>query len=273
MEKQRSWWGNVPPNGGQRDGKKKKKMLNFKYSGALVILIIMFMLVNVAVVVASVTEDPRMYKIGPERAIMYPAPVKDVLHSCGDIFLFYPEKGKYGVVPDSVLYSKDGKIPTVPTRIPSYGYMSPEPFDPPKRVYTTKDKVLPSNIQIMRGMWEGYYFAWYHPDKATPSQVNYLKGLTEKHSKLIVLPWVGMDTKMPFDRSFSFSTWNISQSCESIEEGTVESFLSLNDPKPRDRDNPPMAPLVGGKELEPMSRYSPYMFPDDVQPEKLGKVT
>ena len=75
---------------------------------------------------------------------MYPAPVKDVLHSwSGDIFLFYPEKGKYGVVPDSVLYSKDGKIPTVPTRIPSYGYMSPEPFrNPPKRVYTTKDKVL-----------------------------------------------------------------------------------------------------------------------------------
>ena len=268
MEKQRSWWGNVPPNGGQRDGKKKKKMLNFKYSGALVILIIMFMLVNVAVVVASVTEDPRMYKIGPERAIMYPAPVKDVLHSCGDIFLFYPEKGKYGVVPDSVLYSKDGKYPQYRQEYLRMGICHQSRLTRPKGSTPQKTKFSPQTYRSMRGMWEGYYFAWYHPDKATPSQVNYLKGLTEKHSKLIVLPWVGMDTKMPFDRSFSFSTWNISQSCESIEEGTVESFLSLNDPKPRDRDNPPMAPLVGGKELEPMSRYSPYMFPDDVQPEK-----
>ena len=94
MEKQRSWWGNVPPNGGQRDGKKKKKMLNFKYSGALVILIIMFMLVNVAVVVASVTEDPRMYKIGPERAIMLPSSCQRRASLMWGYLLILPREGQ-----------------------------------------------------------------------------------------------------------------------------------------------------------------------------------
>lgn len=263
MSTKTAWWGNLPEN-----PEKKRKLRHLKYSGTIVITAIMMVLASIAVVVASTTVDPKMYRIGPERAVMYPAPVQDVLHSCGDIFLYYPEKQRYGVVPDSVLYSKTGKIPVSPTRIQSYGYMSPEPFEPIKRVFTPRDKAQLSPIQIMRGMWEGYYFAWYDEDKAAPSQINYLKDLTKTHPKLVVLPWLDKDVRMPFDRAFGFSTWNVSQTCQSIEAGTVESFLELNDPKSRNRAKPPIAPLNGDGKLNGIYRYSPYMFPDDVEIEK-----
>lgn len=260
------WWSDSLPESEVISQKKKFKS-HIKYGGAFVIILIMVIFSSIAVVIASTSQDPKMYRIGPERAVMYPAPIADVLHSCGDIFLFYPERKNYGIVPDSVLYSESGIIPTVPTKIPSYGYMSPKPYSPDKRIYNPGDKNLPSSIQMMRGMWEGYYFAWYDPEKASPSQINYLKQLTNKYLKLVVLPWTD-DENLPMGRAFAFATWNVSQSCQSIEEGTVESFLKLTDPKKRNMKDPPMAPLVRDNRLNVIMRYSTQMFPDDVKIDK-----
>lgn len=226
--------------------------LLLRIPGYAFILTLFIVLAGVAIAVANGLPDASKPKPGPQDSMSYPAPIKDVLHGCGDIYLFNtPPKRNYGVIP-SDLSGYD--VPLVPTRIQAYGYMSAQPWQKnQQRFYAANSKGIPDNVQLMRAMWQGYYVVWYDKDNASTVQVKYLKRLTQTTPNLIVLPWMETN-RMPMGRSYSMATWNISQSCESIEDKTVIEFLKLSDPKKRDKAHPPVAPLTDQKKLFPIYR-------------------
>lgn len=239
-----TWWKTRP-----------EKTKKFTIPAGVIVLTFFLIIASAATSLALFIPDSSVPRKGPEQSIEYPAPVNDVLYQCGGIFNFYPSERNYGVIPQEVVFTEERDIPLVPTRIQAYGYMSENPWtEEDERFYTQDSDKVPTLHKLLRGMWEDYHVIWYEPEEVTELALNEMERLTQKNAKVIVVPW-NMNASMPLDRNYSFATWNLSQSCGEWNVDTAEAFLSLHDPKERDIDNPPMAPLNEEGQLFGIPRF------------------
>lgn len=250
-----TWWA-------QEDTQKKR----FQVPGSVYVLSFFVVLILIASVMASLIPDSSQPKRGPEQSLEYPVPVQDVLNGCGGIFHFDPIERNYGTIPAEIMDSEEPRVPIVPTRIQSYGYMDAEEWENgEKRFFESTDEEIPSLQRQLRAMWQGYYIMWYKPDSISPTDLSDMERLTENNSKVIVVPW-NLGEDMPMKRNFSFATWNVSQSCAQWDSSTASAFTSLSDPVERDRNNPPEAPLSDENKLFNIPRfgYVPIEKPEEV---------
>lgn len=213
---------------------------------------------------SALTAEPRSTpKAGPNESITLPINATGILSQCGDYFTFNPDEDKYGVVPEE--YDKN-YIPVPDMIVPVYGFMADKTFDVEAAMKLPQGENPYLLSDINRALWEGHTFIWTYNELSADAH-QYAKDYADKWNethdkKVIVLTWKGkqglpQDSKprpqtsesLPQDREFAFSSWNISQSCETFSDDTFEEFMEKSNEHNAERDieTLPVAKLVDGE--------------------------
>lgn len=186
---------------------------------------------------------------GPYGAKEYKRNVQSALASCGGIFLTNPIDNKFwGTIPPKYQDFALDRIPTQFVQIPTYGFMVNKPTDPSLiKVYDKKD-TIPEIPTINRLLYDGYNIIWYDPFLAPNNDVAELKKFAAELNKnkptTAVMPFVLKDRAIPFAKSFAFSTWGASQSCQSFNIDTYKQFVQFSEENGVDHSGKPQeAPL------------------------------
>lgn len=175
---------------------------------------------------AALTAEPRSTpQPGENNSVVLPTDANGILAQCGDYFTFNPAESAYGVVPQE--YNKDF-IPVPSMIVPVYGYMVDREFNTEEALNLPQGENPYTAAEINRAMWDRHTFIWMSPT-IEPETFTYIKTYAEKwnsvnEEKIIPLTWKDKKT-LPLNREFAFSSWNISQSCQSFSEGVFEDFL------------------------------------------------
>lgn len=185
---------------------------------------------------SALTVEPRSTpKTQEDGSITLPISAKGILSQCGDYFTFNPDETRYGVVPDE--YEKD-YIPVPPMRVPVYGYMADTAFDAEAATKLPQGENSYLISDINRALWEGHTFIWTAkglPAEAHQYSKDYAETWNATHDKkVIVLTW-NDEKELPQNRKFAFSSWNISQSCETFSDDTFAEFMEKSNQQNADR--------------------------------------
>lgn len=230
-------------------------------------ILLSFILITVLTLLVTATlalpdnSEPRPSQYG---AIEYPATVIAAVNQCGSVFYFEPDPKWYGTIPISIQQNgPDDGIPAQPTNIPVYGYMTREPFNP--EFVGTYDKTFEgfSRQDINRAMWDGYYFIWYSmntPNDKYEQLVEFVETQNSRTStpKIILSPFKITDREIPSGRDIAFSTWGVSQSCDTFDPKIFEAFEDFTIEHSTPRGEPPVAPIAPYGGLYPITpEYRP----------------
>jgi hypothetical protein len=149
------------------------------------------------------------------------------INKCGPIYAYKNLNSLSMQIPDDFI----GDVPSSPTAIPMYGYVSKEHI-PLENIgfYSTKDTINRnwSEAYIMSTMWHlGTIVIWYDEDAAKDGDLEALKTLSEgSNNKLLVLPWLKYDeSEIPRDRVFAFAMNGVSQTCETLDFVVFSEFV------------------------------------------------
>jgi len=174
---------------------------------------------------------------GPFGSTSHLPSVASTLLGCGSVYQFDPKSEAYGVFDMRDLKPKvaGGKIrvPTAPPLVPAYGYMTDTPLSGDKVVYRLDDKDLPPMTSILRSMYSGTIVLWYLPTVGE-SGIKKLEEWANTHSNIVVMPWVPQTLgipetmtgyQMPAGRTYAFSAWRVTQSCQGFGTTAANDFV------------------------------------------------
>lgn len=252
MNEQQPWWSNPEQESTNTDkGKKQFRRGILGIGGAFVAVI--------GVMVASllVGPNPELPKAGQWGSTMYPADVTSLIAECGDTFEFNPDEKYYGAIPDGYFSDPNSgvevarTVPNHPMRIPAFGYfIEDENLTPEKKFFTESDReTLPPRHIFLKYMWDGWKIVWYAPDidEDTLAAIQEYVGARDD---TIAIPWFD-EAAMPLDRSFSFSAWNLTRSCDKWDSDVATAFIEDADVlhKKLEGVEPPRIELEQGEDL------------------------
>lgn len=182
-----------------------------------------------------------------------------IIAGCGPIFSTY-EKDQKGMAQAGVVdFTKvaqnrngDPITPIVVKRIiPAYGYMTDTPPSDTVNFYSLNDTPPPLSATL-RAMYDGRTIIWYTP-QITSIDLNSLKEYADNTPNTMVIPWIN-DTiglrgsknsiNMPRNRSFAFSTWGVTQSCDDWKPGVAEHFTTTARTVQQQHPTPKQPPTV-----------------------------
>lgn len=177
---------------------------------------------------------------GPFGSVSHLPSVSATLLGCGNVYSFDPEPGSYGVFDMSDLKpAVEGgsvRIPTAPVIVPAYGYMTAEPLpDRDAVVYRVGDEDLPNLSAILRSMYSGTIILWYLPSMEE-SSITQLENWANTRSDVVVMPWtpytLGLPEsmtgyQMPAGRTYAFSAWSVTQSCQGFSASVADDFVTF----------------------------------------------
>jgi hypothetical protein len=211
-------------------------------------LLLAFLAAFIVVVVVSLTLNLPNNLTPKEntsfQATEYPATVAQSIRSCGSTFQFDIDPEWYGTIPENYT----GRIPLQPMVIPAYGFMSDKPFNKDNLGFHTKDNLLDST-EVNRALWEGVTIVWYE-ESATPTTLKEISVFADERNAqglpMMVLPHTLSDKKIPYDRSYAFSNWGVTQSCATFDIPIFDTFreTAAGLSPERDEINPPAAVLT-----------------------------
>ncbi len=249
------WWANNEP-------KSLNKVKTKKQRNATVIVGFMAIIAAMVgtIIVAPDFSEPRKSAF---QSMSYPGSTLSTIAKCGDTFAFDVPKEYSGAVPED--FFKDKKtgvevkrnVPLNPMIVPAYGYFYFEENPEPKKTfYSVNDiKKLPTVVQNMNLLWNGWTIIWYKQDVSKDALAEVEKFANE-HEKVIALPWTE-DRNLPMNRNYAFSSWGNSRSCEYWDNSLVTDFIEFSKDHPGERNigNPYSAQLDEKGELKRIEIY------------------
>lgn len=252
MDKQQPWWGAHEADSSNTDqGKKKFRRGIIGIGGAFVAV------VGIMVGGLTIGPNPELPQKGQWGSTMYPADVTSLIAECGDTFVFEPEEKHYGAIPDGYFSDPNSgveiarTVPNHPMRIPAFGYfIDDENLTPEKKFFTEADKEsLPPRHIYLKYMWDGWKIVWYAPNIDDDTKQS-IKEYVDSRDDTIAIPWLD-DVSMPLNRSFSFSGWDISRSCDKWDSDVATAFIDdANEVyQSIDGKEPPRVDLEEGEDL------------------------
>lgn len=165
---------------------------------------------------------------GANQSTIYPANLRSIATSCGDIFQFAPDEKDYGIIPQSVLDQETPVIPDHPMTIPVYGYMSPDLITRDQvRFYGPGESNIPTKQQLLRAMYDyGTIVIWYDSLKIPAPTLNEIHDYVGTHFNVVAIPWTGKI--LPYGRLLAYSTWGNSQSCNTWAPAVLDEFMEFS---------------------------------------------
>lgn len=166
---------------------------------------------------------------GQYGAVVYPGNLNTTVNGCGDVFRFSTNESLYGVIPQEAYATAQTKtiIPTHPMIVPVYGYMSDRGLKKNEvKFYERKGYPDFPRQQILRTMWDDNTTVIWYDENATAADVFRIKKYTTEHTNVLAVPWTGVDA-LPMNRHIAFSTWGISQSCNTFDNSVLNDFQNF----------------------------------------------
>jgi hypothetical protein len=164
-------------------------------------------------------------------SVVYPASIRAISDSCGDIFRFTPSSSLYAEIPEDIYTNKkdNSEIPAPPMIVPVYGYMASRPLaDSQIHFYAAKGfkaSTIPRQL-ILRTMFDKGTKVIYYTDKINAGDLIAIKQYTTVHPNVLAIPWT-MQEPLPLNRDIAWSTWGISQSCSKWDDSVFDEFASF----------------------------------------------
>lgn len=199
---------------------------------------------------------------GPYGSRAYIPSTSAVIAGCGKIFRFFPPAEQHGLFNYEDVARKEGsdyiRIPVPPMRVPAYGFMVHDNVLDHSDYYIAPNDEPPALESILFSMYHGIRILWYMPD-ANQSTIRHVQRLAREHEDVIAIPWrvesLGLPKTlkahtMPEERSFAFSSWGVTQSCEHLSDEAFAEFLEFAEEKgPTRAEEPPRAVLTEDGQL------------------------
>lgn len=239
MNKTTPWWA-----ASTETTKDTKSSTRFGRKGVFYVVLSFMLIIASMVVFLIVGPDPQAVQDGDFGSRTYPADTESLIAGCGDTFTFSPEQNNYGALPDDFFVDPNGPLPrkrTVPNHpmiVPAYGYFINDPsvkFS--KKFYTLKDLPvietpvdrLPGlqRVEYLKMMWNGYKIIWYM-DEIDQQTKDAIKTYVSERDDVVAMPWTS-DVALPMGRSFGFSAWNVTRSCNFWDSDVASKFVSFAD--------------------------------------------
>lgn len=163
-----------------------------------------------------------------------------IMSGCGSIYQFAPtvEFGTFSnddVTPTGK--NKDRvRVPTAPMLVPAYGYMSEDGIPTHRNFYATDDEDLPTLPETLRSMRDGRVVLWYQPDTVRAGGLENIQAWMEDNPNVVAIPWLPSTLgimenlqghSMPMGRSYAFSTWNVTHSCDVFNVEAADGYMDF----------------------------------------------
>lgn len=214
------------------------KIKSYKKYGALILATL------IIIVVLLVTFTPNlkaftMKDVSPNGLESYTASSLAYGLGCGNIYK-QPEAGTLSkeIPQQYYLDNKDYRyIPSAPTAIPIYGYLSERGMDKSEIKFYDKETYTSEFTEqyILRTMWDNNNITlWYNPETISKKELKLIESLDSTYpNTILVLPWPEYDgAKIPAGRTFAYSKLGYSQSCTFFSLDVLVEFAKFA------KDNP-----------------------------------
>jgi hypothetical protein len=205
----------------------------------IIVAIISICSLMISAVIFGVNPN-RSQQLGPGY-VSYPTSLQGLAVGCGDIFTFEPLERQYGVIPEDKL-DDIRNIPSGPTIIPTYGYMTGDPLSEEQiRFYDKNELKTPiPREQILHTMYALDTVVVWYQDSIPPDDYEILKEYVEKHENVLAVKWEYGNRPFPSNRKVAISTWGMSQTCEFWNDSVATDFSNFA--KENRIDRPDTAP-------------------------------
>jgi hypothetical protein len=200
--------------------------------------------------IATVNISPQLAAVaGDYGSTIYPASIRAVSNSCGDIFAFEPDENFFGEIPAEFLDPENVKsdipISTHPMIVPVYGYMSPAPLAKTDiHFYPAEGFMEIPYATILRTMYDLDTAVIYYDSGVPAGDLIAVQQYALENPNTLVVPWTFEDS-LPLKRELAYAVWGISQTCGTWDEDVFTEFRLFTEENTVSRPSPaPAAKLT-----------------------------
>lgn len=190
-------------------------------------------LVVVVFALLSLSSDSKPYSVRDaygERSIYYASTLAYV-NKCGHIYAYKNVEKMAFNIPEGYA----GDIPSAPSVVPMYGYLSKETI-PLEQIdfysYETVNKSWSESYILATMFKTGVPVLWYDHKKVNEEEKKALEYIgNQLKNQILILPWLSYEhEELPKGRKFAYATSGASQSCDVFDlENFVEFLKFIND--------------------------------------------